>query len=108
IKDIKSFMRDPAQWSQVLIFFGILTLYIGNLRNFSYPLDQPFYQNLIASLNLGATSMTLATMTSRFIFPLISLEGRRFWILGLLPIERRQIMISKFLFAASGSLLLMV
>src|SRR6185295_4108133 len=49
-----------------------------------------------------------ATMTSRFIFPLISLEGRRFWILGLLPIERRQIMISKFLFAASGSLLLMV
>jgi ABC-2 type transport system permease protein len=108
IKDIKTFLRDPAQWSQVLIFFGILTLYIGNLRNFSYPLDQPFYQNLIASLNLGATSMTLATMTSRFIFPLISLEGRRFWILGLLPIERRQIMISKFLFAASGSLLLMV
>jgi ABC-2 type transport system permease protein len=108
IKDIKTFLRDPAQWSQVLIFFGILTLYIGNLRNFSYPLDQPFYQNLISFLNLGATSMTLATMTSRFIFPLISLEGRRFWILGLLPLERRQIMISKFLFAASGSLILMV
>ncbi|HYG74847.1 MAG TPA: hypothetical protein VEK08_07585 [Planctomycetota bacterium] len=106
IKDIKTFMRDPAQWSQVLIFFGILTLYIGNLRNFSYPLDQPFYQNLISFLNLGATSMTLATMTSRFIFPLISLEGSRFWVLGLVPIQRRDIMMSKFYFSLGGSLLL--
>lgn len=106
IKDMKTFMRDPAQWSQVLIFFGILTLYIGNLRNFSYPLDQPFYQNLISFLNLGATSMTLATMTSRFVFPLISLEGHRFWVLGLVPMRRRDIMMSKFYFSFCGSVLL--
>lgn len=106
IKDIKTFMRDPAQWSQVLIFFGILTLYIGNLRNFSYPLDQPFYQNLISFLNLGATSMTLATMTSRFVYPLISLEGHRFWVLGLVPIRRRDIMMSKFYFSFSGAVVL--
>ncbi len=108
VKDVKTFLRDPTQWSQVLIFFGILGLYIGNLRNFSYPLDQPFYQNLISFLNLGATCMTLATMTSRFIFPLISLEGRRFWVLGLVPLDRRHVMISKFYFAFSGSLLLVV
>jgi len=106
IKDMKTFLRDPAQWSQVLIFFGILTIYIGNLRNFSYPLDQPFYQNLISFLNLGATSMTLATMTSRFIFPLISLEGSRFWVLGLVPIRRRDVMMSKFYFSLGGSLIL--
>ena len=106
LKDIKSFLRDPAQWSQVLIFFGILTLYIGNLRNFSYPLHEPFYQNLISFLNLGATCMTLATMTSRFVFPLISLEGRRFWILGLAPLSRRDIMLAKFYFALCGSVLL--
>jgi ABC-2 type transport system permease protein len=106
IKDIKTFLRDPAQWSQVLIFFGILTLYIGNLRNFSYPLHDPFYKNLISFLNLGATCMTLATTTSRFVFPLISLEGRRFWILGLMPLRRRNIMLAKFYFALLGSLLL--
>jgi ABC-2 type transport system permease protein len=108
VKDIKTFLRDATQWSQVLIFFGILALYIGNLRNFSYPLDQPFYQNLISFLNLGATCMTLATMTSRFIFPLISLEGRRFWVLGLVPLDRKHVMISKFYFAFSGSLVLVI
>lgn len=106
IKDAQTFFRDPAQWSQVLVFFGILALYIGNLRNFSYPLEEPFYQNLISFLNLGATCMTLATITSRFIFPLISLEGRRFWVLGLVPLERRDIMMSKFYFSLCISLLL--
>ena len=27
MKDIKTFFRDPAQWAQVLIFFGILLIY---------------------------------------------------------------------------------
>jgi ABC-2 type transport system permease protein len=106
IKDVKTFLRDPTQWSQVAIFFGILILYIGNLRNFSYPIDQPFYYNLISFLNLGATCLTLATLTTRFIFPLISLEGRRFWILGLLPLKRRDIVLAKFYFALFGSLLI--
>ncbi|MCZ7647678.1 MAG: hypothetical protein M5U26_20875 [Planctomycetota bacterium] len=106
LKDVKTFFRDPVQWSQVLIFFGLLTIYIANLRNFSYPLDRPFYQNLISFLNLGATCLTLATMVSRFVFPLVSLEGQRFWILGLAPIERRKILIAKFFFSLAGALVL--
>ncbi|MFM9059430.1 MAG: putative ABC transporter permease subunit, partial [Planctomycetaceae bacterium] len=35
---------------------------------------------------------------------MISLEGRRFWILGLLPVHRDQIVWSKFLFALVGGL----
>jgi ABC-2 type transport system permease protein len=34
-------------------------------------------------LNLGAAMLILASLTTRFIYPLIILEGRRFWILGL-------------------------
>ncbi|MGD0094771.1 MAG: hypothetical protein ABSE73_33080, partial [Planctomycetota bacterium] len=106
VKDLKTFLRDPAQWSQVLIFFGILTLYIGNLRNFRYPLEQAFYRNLISFLNLGATCMTLATLTSRFVFPLVSLEGRSFWVLGLAPIQRRQMVLAKFYYSFGGAALL--
>ncbi|NDC64916.1 MAG: hypothetical protein EBZ59_13275, partial [Planctomycetia bacterium] len=42
------------------------------------------------------------TFTTRFVYPMISLEGRRFWILGLLPVHRDQIVWSKFLFALVG------
>jgi ABC-2 type transport system permease protein len=35
---------------------------------------------------------------------MLSLEGRRFWILGLLPIERRAILIGKFFFSLGMAL----
>jgi ABC-2 type transport system permease protein len=103
VKDVKTFVRDPVQWSQVLIFFGLLGIYFANMRNLQYDLYLPYWQNFISVLNLVATSLTLSTFTSRFIFPLLSLEGRKFWILGLLPIERRNLLYSKFWFAFVGS-----
>jgi ABC-2 type transport system permease protein len=105
VKEIKSFTRDPIQWSQALIFFGLLALYIANLRSFSYDLDQPLYKNLTSFLNLSATSLTLATLVTRFVFPSLSLEGPRFWVLGLAPVPRRKILLSKFVFSLGASLL---
>lgn len=106
VKDVKTFFRDPVQWSQVMVFFGLLAVYFINMRNLRYDMNNPFWKNLISLLNLIATSLTLSTFTSRFIFPLLSLEGRKFWILGLLPISRRNILYSKFWFAFTGSFIL--
>jgi ABC-2 type transport system permease protein len=96
MKDIRLFWRDPAQWSQFMIFFGIMAIYIANLRNTSRFYEQEIWRSWIACLNVGALSLILATLTSRFIFPLVSLEGRRFWILGLAPLTWRQLLWQKF------------
>ena len=50
------------------------------------------------------TALILSTFTSRFIFPLLSLEGRNFWVLGLLPVGREQILWGKFAFSVGISL----
>ncbi len=50
------------------------------------------------------TALILSTFTSRFIFPLLSLEGRNFWVLGLLPLSRASILWGKFAFASGISL----
>ena len=50
------------------------------------------------------TALILSTFTSRFIFPLLSLEGRNFWVLGLLPLKREAILWGKFAFASGISL----
>ena len=44
--------------------------------------------NMVSFLNVSVVGLLFSTFTTRFIFPMISLEGRRFWILGLLPIDR--------------------
>ena len=101
VKDLQVFRRDVTQWSQFVIFFGLLGLYFYNLRSFNYT---HVYASLIGHLNLAVVGLILSTFTTRFVFPSISLEGRRFWILGLLPIHRDQIVWSKFLFSFVGSL----
>ncbi len=96
VKDVKLFWRDPTQWSQFVIFFGIMAIYFANLRNTSRYYEQEFWRSWIACLNVGAVTLILATLTSRFVFPLISLEGRRFWILGLAPLSLRRLLWQKF------------
>jgi len=104
-KDIKVFVRDFGQWSQFLIYFGILGIYIFNLRNMPIASGNLYWKLIIAFLNLSATSLALAGFTVRFLFPLMSLEGNKIWILGLAPITFRRLIIQKFIVNLAGILL---
>ena len=106
IKDWRLLRRDPVQWSQFLIFFGLLGLYFLNVDRFNNPHNDIGYVtwiNMVSFLNLAVVGLILSTFTTRFIYPMISLEGQCFWILGLLPIDRDTILWSKFWFASLGS-----
>lgn len=106
IKDWRLLRRDPVQWSQFLIFFGLLGLYFLNVDRFNNPDSDISYLtwiNMVSFLNLAVVGLILSTFTTRFIYPMISLEGHCFWILGLLPIKRDTILWSKFWFASIGS-----
>jgi ABC-2 type transport system permease protein len=104
VKDMRLFRRDPLQWSQFLIFFGLLALYFINIRRLANNFAYVGWVNMVSFLNLSVVGLLMSTFTTRFIFPMISLEGRRFWLLGLLPLKRDTILWSKFLFAAGGSI----
>ena len=104
VKDLRLFRRDPVQWSQLLIFTGLLSLYFVNIRRFHYDVYYVSWVNLVSFLNVSVVGLLLSTFTTRFIFPMVSLEGRRFWILGLLPIHRDTILWSKFYFAIGISI----
>lgn len=99
LKDVRAFARDPKQWSQMLIMFGLLVIYVLNLRRMPVDLDNPQLKSLIAFLNLTTVSLILATFTSRFVYPLLSLESQQLWFIELLPIRRRTLLLVKFLFA---------
>jgi len=103
-KDIRLFWRDTTQWGQTLVLFGLLGVYIINLRHFSHQLTNPFWMNLVSYLNLGACSLNLATLTTRFVYPQFSLEGKRLWIVGLAPIGLPRLVKAKFALATGASL----
>lgn len=105
VKDFRTFRRDPAQWAQVVIFLGLGSLYFFNMRRFYEQDIGRSFKNGISLLTLLATAFLMCAYTGRFIFPMLSLEGRKFWILGLLPLDRARLLWGKFAFSASGCLL---
>ncbi|MCB9853122.1 MAG: hypothetical protein H6819_08500 [Phycisphaerales bacterium] len=99
LKDVRHFLRDPVQWSQLAILFGLLSLYL-----FYLPRSKPDgfsmqWQALICFMNFVAITLILSTFTSRFVFPMVSLEGKQIWLAGLWPLTRSQVMWAKFLYA---------
>ncbi|MCG3136998.1 MAG: hypothetical protein HJJLKODD_00839 [Phycisphaerae bacterium] len=107
-KDMRTFLRDPTQWTQLLILLGLLVLYVWNIPNIPLEmvrLKEYDFQLLISFLNLAAISLIMATFTSRFVFPLVSMELQQMWLVGLLPMKRSRVLIPKLAFALSVSLI---
>jgi ABC-2 type transport system permease protein len=108
VKDVRVFSRDPLQWLQVLIFSGLLAIYFSNLQRVTLFSNSPYWRSLLGFFNVAVTGLLLSAYTSRFIFPLMSLEGQKFWILGLAPVSRASILWGKFAFSVGGAMLVTV
>jgi ABC-2 type transport system permease protein len=108
VKDIRVFWRDTSQWSQFVIFFGLLGLYVINLRHVAPDWQNEYWAVFVAFLNLSASSMTLGTLTTRFVFPQFSMEGKRLWIVGMLPYGLKRVLLQKFWLSSFAAMLITV
>lgn len=98
LKDIRSFVRDTSQWSQLLLLMALVVIYLYNFSvlpsNFTFA---TFYlQNLFSFLNLGLAGFVLAAVAVRFVFTSVSAEGAAFWIIRTSPLSLRHFLWSKF------------
>jgi ABC-2 type transport system permease protein len=98
-KDVKVFLRDTSQWSQLLLLLALVVVYVYNFRVLDLeriPGMGPMLKNTYAFVNLGLAAFVLSAVAVRFIFPAVSAEGRAFWILRTSPVSLRSFLWSKF------------
>ncbi|HAV42688.1 TPA: hypothetical protein DCX15_01545 [bacterium] len=105
VKDIKTFFREPTLWGQLLLFLGLLLIYLPSLKDIGGPLYTLFYRHFIITLNIGGVGLILSTLNTRFVFPIFSLEGMRFWMIRLSRLEAPTLILIKFV---SSSILCLV
>ena len=99
IKDLKVFLRDVTQWSQLLLLVALVVVYLYNFQVLDLdriPYMAGFIKNFYAFLNLGLAGFVMATVAARFVFPAVSSEGAAFWIIRTAPITYRDFLWSKF------------
>jgi ABC-2 type transport system permease protein len=98
LKDVKSFIRDTTQWSQLLLLFALIVIYLYNFSvlpsNFTFATF--FLQNLFSFLNMGLAGFVLSAVAVRFVFTSVSSEGLAFWIIRSSPLSLRRFLWSKF------------
>ncbi|MBM3326801.1 MAG: hypothetical protein FJY65_07460 [Calditrichaeota bacterium] len=100
-KDILMFIRSPSQWAQFLILVGFLLIYLLNLVYIStrFNFDHPYWKTMVLFLNFAFSGFILATLSVRFVYPLISLEGRGFWVVRKSPLKIEMLFWEKFCLA---------
>jgi ABC-2 type transport system permease protein len=99
VKDLKIFLRDVSQWSQLLLLLALVLLYLYNFSVLDLqriPYMSGFLKNIYAFVNLGMAGFVMATVAVRFVFPAVSSEGAAFWIIRSSPISLRDFLWSKF------------
>ena len=97
LKDLKTFLRDTTQWSQLFLLLALVIVYLYNFSvlpsNFTFA---TFYlQNLFSFLNLGLAGFVLSAVAVRFVFTAVSIEGRAFWIIRSSPLSLKKFLWSK-------------
>jgi ABC-2 type transport system permease protein len=96
LKDVLSVVREPMQWSQGVVFFGLLGAYFANMHRLTQlEMEHVSWHIGIASLNLACTLLVFGSLAVRFLFPQISLEGRSLWVLRMVPRGARYLLYGK-------------
>jgi ABC-2 type transport system permease protein len=99
VKDVKVFLRDTTQWSQLLLLLALVLVYLYNFRVLDLdrlPYMSALIKNGYAFVNLGLASFVLAAIAVRFVFPAVSVEGPAFWLVRTAPVDMGSFLWCKF------------
>jgi ABC-2 type transport system permease protein len=99
IKEIKTFLRDQTQWSQLFLIAALVVIYVYNFK--VLPLDKSpiktvYLQNLFSFLNMGLALFVLTAVAARFAYPAVSMEREAFWIVKTSPLSLKAFLWIKF------------
>jgi ABC-2 type transport system permease protein len=99
VKEIKTFLRDQTQWSQLFLIAALVVIYVYNFK--VLPLDKSpiktvYSQNLFSFLNMGLALFVLTAITARFAYPAVSMEREAFWLVKSSPLSLKAFLWIKF------------
>ncbi|MBA2667935.1 MAG: hypothetical protein H0U69_12980 [Trueperaceae bacterium] len=104
VKDVRLLLRDPAQWSQLLVLAALAGVYLVSTA--SIEVDGQRFRDALGTLNVAFLGFMLAGVGVRLAFPAVSLEGEGWWLVRTAPLGTAQVVLAKFLHVLPTMLLL--
>ena len=100
-KEYRVFFRDMTQAVQLLVLLGLCMIYLYNFRVLRTVQGLPeatrlWWQAALVLANIGMGGFVIAAVSTRLVFPSLSLEGKSYWILQAAPVSLGGILRAKF------------
>ncbi|MFN8392597.1 MAG: hypothetical protein U0136_20050 [Bdellovibrionota bacterium] len=100
-KEARMFIRDTTQALQLMMLLLLTFMYLYNFRSLktaSHFSDEGvvWWQVILALANIAFGACVVAAISTRFVFPSISLEGRAYSLLRATPLSVEQFLRYKF------------
>ncbi len=84
------FFREPNQWLHLLVMIFLITVFVSSISGIDIIILRAYNQYLKTLIYLIVTlfnAFLIASLSLRFVFPLISLEGEALWKIRSAPIN---------------------
>lgn len=95
-KEIHLFFRDFSQWGQLTLILALILFYMVHIQNFSFEEPETKWRTAMMFFNLILLGFIQATLSLRYSFPSISLEGKGFWVVKSSAIGVRGFFFTKY------------
>lgn len=93
-KDLRLTLREPTQWSQLLVVIALAAVYLVSVK--AVPIPMPQFRGILGYIQLAFQGFIIAAVAVRLAFPAVSMEAYAYWLLRTGPLSARQIVLSKF------------
>ena len=96
-KEFFAFFREASQWIHLVVMFiltGLFAISVSNINLKWHIMDVQLLTYLVMFVFGG---FMVSSLTLRFVFPMIGLEGQTFWALRSSPIKKGRIFLIKFI-----------
>lgn len=94
------FFREPSQWTHFLVMILLITVFISSLRSIDVIITNAYntqIKTLVYLIVYLFNVFLIASLSLRFVFPLVSLEGETIWKIRSSPLNYKKLLITRLL-----------
>jgi ABC-2 type transport system permease protein len=95
-KERRIFARDFSQWGQMVLILTLVLFYMAHTKNFTFNEQNFQVKKMLAFFNVILLGFIQATLSLRYSFPSISLEGKSFWVVASSAIGLKRFFFAKY------------
>lgn len=88
-RDFHLFFREPSQWIHFALMIVLITVFILSISRLNFTLEVPEIPAFTYLVLFAFTGFLMGALALRFVFPMMSLEGRSFWVVLSAPLRLR-------------------